>query len=197
MTQYEQIDLLLEQNKGIIQTAQILNLGITKTVFYCYVRERELEQVAHGIYASVDAWLDAMYLLHLRFGQIVFSHDTALFFHDLTDREPIEYSVTVKSGYNTSRLRAEGLKVYTIKSELVNLGATVAQTPFGYTVPVYDMERTICDLVRSRNSIEIQTLQGALKQYVRHKEKNLRKLMQYAAAFHIEKILRQYLEVLL
>lgn len=80
MTQYEQIDLLLEQNRGIIRTAQILNLGITKTVFYRYVKEKALEQVAHGIYTSADAWLDAMYLLHLRFGQIVFSHDTALFF---------------------------------------------------------------------------------------------------------------------
>lgn len=83
----------------------------------------------------------------------------------------MEYSVTVKSGYNTSRLRAEGVKVYTVKKELIDLGVTDAQTPFGHTVPVYDMERTICDLVRSRNNIEIQTLQGALKQYARHKEK--------------------------
>ena len=197
MTQYEQMDLLLEQNKGMIRTAEILNMGITKTVFYRYTNEKSLKQVAHGIYASADAWPDAMYLLHLRFGQIVFSHDTALFFHDLTDREPTEYAVTVKAGYNTSRLRAEGVKVYTVKDELVDLGMSTAQTPFGHTVPVYDMERTICDLVRSRNNIEIQTLQGALKQYARHKEKNLRKLMQYASAFHVKKILRQYLEVLL
>lgn len=197
MTQYEQMDLLLGQNKGMIRTADIMNLGITKTVFYRYVKERELEQVAHGIYVAADAWLDTMYLLHLRFGQIVFSHDTALFFHDLTDREPVEYAVTVKAGYNSSHLRAEGVKVYTVKKELVDLGKTAAQTPFGHIVPVYDMERTVCDLVRSRNNIEIQTLQGALKQYVRHKEKNLRKLMQYAPAFRVEKILRQYLGVLL
>ncbi|MEG1470931.1 MAG: abortive phage infection protein, partial [Clostridia bacterium] len=82
-------------------------------------------------------------------------------------------------------------------NELMDLGVTVAQTPFGHTVPVYDKERTICDLVRSRSKIEIQTLQGALKQYARDKEKNLRKLMQYAEAFHVAKILRQYLEVLL
>lgn len=197
MTQYEQLDLLLVKSKGMIQTAQLRDLEITKTVFYRYVKDRDLEQVAHGIYASKDAWMDSMYLLHLRFGQIVFSHDTALLFHDLTDREPIEYSVTVKAGYNTSKLRSDGVKVYTVKSELVDLGLTVAQTPFDHTVPVYDMERTICDLVRSRNGIEIQVLQGAMKQYTRRKEKNLRKLMQYAAAFRVEKILRQYLEVLL
>lgn len=71
------------------------------------------------------------------------------------------------------------------------IGITTAQTPFGHSVPVYDMERTICDLIRSRNIIEIQTFQSALKQYVHRKDKNLRTLMQYAAMFHVEKILRQ------
>ena len=64
-------------------------------------------------------------------------------------------------------------------------------------MPVYDMERTICDLIRCRSNIEIQTLQGALKQYAIRKDKNLRMLMQYAPLFHVEKVLRQYLEVLL
>ena len=71
------------------------------------------------------------------------------------------------------------------------------KTPFGHSVPVYDMERTICDLLRSRNNIEMQVFQDALKQYARRKDKNLRTLMKYASMFHVEKILRPYLEVLL
>ncbi len=71
------------------------------------------------------------------------------------------------------------------------------QTPFGIPFPVYDMERTICDLLRNRNNIEVQVFQDALKQYVRRKDKNLRTLMKYASMFHVEKILRPYLEVLL
>lgn len=138
-----------------------------------------------------------MYLIHLRFEQAVFSHETALFFHDLTDREPTEYAVTVKTGYNPTNLKAEGIQVFTIKADLYGVGLTEAQTPFGHIVPVYDMERTICDLLRSRRKIEIQTFQGALKAYVRHKDKDLRTLMHYAGLFRVEKILRQYLEVLL
>ncbi len=60
-------------------------------------------------------------------------------------------------------LKGRGLSVYTIKPELYEVGLTTGQTPFGHTVPVYDMERTICDLLRSRSSMEIQTFQGALK----------------------------------
>ena len=197
MGQFEQLDQLLETQDGMLRTAQVVSAGISKPVFYDYVHSRELERVAHGIYLSKDAWVDAMYLLHLRVEQAVFSHESALFFHDLTDREPSPYAITVRRGYSTTRLKAEGLSVYTIKPELYEVGLTTGQTPFGHTVPVYDMERTICDLLRSRSSIEIQTFQGALKMYARRKDKDLRTLMRYAGMFRVEKILRQYLEVLL
>lgn len=197
MNQFEQLDRLIEEHGGTVQTFQVLEAGISKTAFYAYVKEKGLEQAAHGIYVSPGAWTDALYLLHLRCGQAVFSHETALFFHDLTDREPVKYSITVKTGYNPSRLREDNVRVYTVKKELHKVGATTAKTPFGHVVPVYDMERTICDLLRSRKNIEIQVLQDALKQYAQRKDKNLRTLMQYAAMFRVEKMLRQYLEVLL
>ena len=194
---FEQLDRLLTEHDGMLQTAQVIASGIVKPIFYEYVKEKNLQQVAHGIYVSEDAWVDAMFLLHLRCNQAVFSHESALFFHDLTDREPSKYSVTVRRGYSPTRLKAEGLSVYTMKPELFDVGLSSGQTPFGHTVPVYDMERTICDLLRSRSRIEIQTFQGALKAYACRKDKNLRALMQYAGMFKVEKILRQYLEVLL
>lgn len=194
---FEQLDRLLTEHDGMLQTAQVIASGIVKPIFYEYVKEKNLQQVAHGIYVSEDTWIDAMFLLHLRCGQAVFSHESALFFHDLTDREPSPYAITVRRGYSTTRLKAEGLSVYTIKPELYEVGLTTGQTPFGHTVPIYDMERTICDLLRSRSSMEIQTFQGALKMYARRKDKDLRILMRYAGMFRVEKILRQYLEVLL
>ncbi|AFA47982.1 type IV toxin-antitoxin system AbiEi family antitoxin domain-containing protein [Acetobacterium woodii] len=195
--QYEQLDKLMADHDGIVQTSQVVAKGISKPVFYDYIKEKKLERVAHGVYASADAWIDTLYLVHLRSKQAVFSHETALFLHDLTDREPAPYSITVKTGYNPNRLKADGVQVYTVKPELHVVGRTIAQTSFGHTVPVYDMERTICDLIRSRKGIEIQTFQDAIKQYVRRKDKNLRTLMQDASLFRVEKILRQYLEVLL
>lgn len=197
MTQYEQLDRMLDNQDGMLRTAQAVSAGISKPVFYDYVQARELQRVAPGIYLSGDSWLDTMYLLHLRFEQVVFSHETALFCHDLTDREPTEYAVTVKTGYNPTKLKAEGVRVFTIKARLHDVGLTTAGTPFGHTVPVYDMERTICDVLRSRSSMEVQTFQEALKAYARRKDKNLRALMHYAGMFRVEKLLRQYLEVLL
>ena len=184
MSQFQQLDQLMERQDGMLRTGQALAAGISKPVFYQFVQSRGLEQAAHGIYLSKDAWVDAMYLLHLRCPQAVFSHETALFFHDLTDRDP-------------TRLKDEGVQVFTIKAELYEVGLSTAQTPFGHDVPVYDMERTICDVLRSRSHIEMQTFQDALKAYARRKDKDLRTLVRYARLFRVEKILRQYLEVLL
>ena len=89
MTAYDRLDLLFQQNNGIVKTAQVLEIGIAKSTFYAYAKQRGVEQAAHGVYVSPDAWTDAMYLLHLRCAQAVFSHESALFFHDLTDRERI------------------------------------------------------------------------------------------------------------
>lgn len=197
MNTSEQLDMLFNENNGMVKTAQVLQCGISKPVFYTYVKQRNIEQISHGVYALPDAWLDQMYLLHLRCKQAVFSHESALLFHDLTDREPSIYSITVKTGYNPSNLQADNIKVYTVKKDLHSMGITIMNTSFGNPVFVYDAERTICDIVRSRNEIEAQDFQDALKRYVKLKGKDLRKLMVYAQKFHVEKLLRQYLEVLL
>ena len=80
--------------------------------------------------------------------------------------------------------------MYTIKKKLHEKGITTMQTSFGHSVPIYDKERTKCDLLTNRKNIEMQVFQDALKQYAKRKDKNLRMLMKYAAIFHVEKILR-------
>ena len=131
MPAFDVLDALVRGGNGVLRTADAVAAGITRPVLGNYVRERDLERVGHGLYLAPDAWKDGMYLLHLRCPQAVFSHDTALFLHDLTDREPLAYTVTVKSGYNPHRLKGDGVKVYRIKAELHGLGLSQTNTPFG------------------------------------------------------------------
>lgn len=172
--------------------------GISKYKFYKYVRENNLEQVEHGIYISDESWADELYLLHQRCPKAVFSHDEAFYYHNLTDREPLKHTLTVYSGYNTCRLTADGsCKVYTVKKELLNVGKITVKSNCGKEIPMYDLERTICDLIRSRNSIEKQEFNSVLKSYVSRKDKDLNLLMEYAKMFHVDNVIRRYMEVLL
>ncbi|MCD8011929.1 MAG: type IV toxin-antitoxin system AbiEi family antitoxin domain-containing protein, partial [Lachnospiraceae bacterium] len=66
MTQHERLDTVLEKNNGILRTSEAVEMGISKPVFYDYVKSKDLKQAAHGIYVSDDSRTDTLYLLHLR-----------------------------------------------------------------------------------------------------------------------------------
>jgi predicted transcriptional regulator of viral defense system len=188
---------LIKKNNGVISTKLVTEEGIPRTYLSEFVKKGKLERLERGIYIADDCYDDEMYRFQTKYAQAIFSHDTALFFHELTDRDPLKYSVTVKTGVNTKSLRKSGAKVYSIKQELYELGLTTAKTPYNRIVKTYDMERTICDIIRSRSQIDVEILTAALKRYANRKDKNLPQLMRYAEQFKIKNVLRQYLEILL
>lgn len=197
LNKLETLDLLLNENNGYLKTSDAVKAGISKTYFGEYVKERGLERIAHGLYMSQDAWMDGMYIIQVRYPQAVFSHETALYLLNLADREPLQYTLTLKAGANATGLTTQNVKVYKIRESLFEKGITQAASPTGHLLRVYNPERTICDLIRSRRNVEVQDLLSAVKDYVRSKDKNIPLLMRYAEAFSVEKIVRQYLEVLL
>lgn len=182
---------------GMLLTKNAIQGGIKKDEFYRFIAANHFEKAAHGIYLSPEAWEDVSFVLHQRCPQAVFSHDEALFYHGLTDREPMQQTLTIYSGYNTQKLKESGIKVFTVKKELLNVGKIIVENSYGHKIPVYDLERTICDLMRSRRYFEIQDFQTAIKTYVKRPDKDLNKLMTYAPLFRVEKRIRQYMEVLL
>jgi predicted transcriptional regulator of viral defense system len=188
---------VLKQNGGMITTAQANDVGVSNERLRLLVHSGDLMRVTTGIYILPDEFVDKMFNVQLRRPKIIYSHETALFLHDLTDRDPISYMVTVPTGYNPTRLKEDGFTVFTIKRELHEIGVTKIETMFGNSVTVYDMERTICDCLRSRNNLDITVVMDAIKRYVKRKDKNLNKLMQMAETFKVTKLLRGYLEVLL
>ena len=208
----------LAQTHEILTPQLATKVGLTKFEFYKYVKANEYEQVGHGVYAAKDTWIDELEMLHRRCPMGVFSHDEAFYYYanswniykwqtaaareafyyyGLTDREPLVHTLTIYSGYNVHRLKEDGYKVYTVKKELLDVGKQIVKSNQGNEIPMYDLERTICDLVRSRSSIEVQDFNAVLKAYVGRKDKDLNKLMKYAKLFRVDKIIRNYMEVLL
>lgn len=171
--------------------------GVSKPTLADYVSKRNMERVAHGVYLAEDAWPDELYQLYLSNSRIIFSHETALYLHGLMEREPKRVNVTVKAGYNASHLRNKGICVYQVKDDVYELGVTEIQTNLGNKVRAYDMERTICDILRYKDSVDVQIFQYAMKEYMASDQKNLNHLMDYAKRFHIEDAMRTYTEVML
>lgn len=197
MTKYEQLDQRLQAQEGIILSSDAAELGISRSYFSQYIAQKGLERVAQGVYLAPDVLGDPFFILQARWPQAVISHEAALYLWGLAEREPMPVTVTVKAGYNASNLSAAGIKVYKVKRELFDLGKTETGTPGGHTVTVYDTERSLCDLFRSRSQVEAQDLHGAMKEYLRRKEKNIPLLLRYAKALRVERVMKPYLEAVL
>lgn len=197
MGKFDILDQLVREGNGYLQTSTVLENNISKQTLSKYVKTRGMERVAHGVYMADDTWEDDYFLLFLRNRRIVFSHESALYLYGLMDREPSKTTVTVPKNYNAVHIASQGVRVIHIKPEWYDIGITMTKTGFGNSVQVYDRERTICDIIRCKKDIEIQTFQTAMKEYMASKGKLLGNLMSYAKEFGIEKEVRTYTEVML
>jgi predicted transcriptional regulator of viral defense system len=188
---------LIAEYGGVLRTAEANSAGITRTMLAKLASDGVLERIARGQYILPDTIPDELYIWQQRMGAIIYSHETALFLHDMAERTPALHSITLPSTKKLSATFPADYKVYYIKPELHELGATEVSSKFGHLVRTYDVERTICDILRSRNRIDDQTVAAAMKNYANRNDKNMRRLGEYAEIFRVTRILRGYLEVLL
>ena len=182
---------------GAIEVADVLSKNVSKFELYRFIHENGYEKVGPGMYVAPDTFADELMVLSKRCPNGVISHDEALYYYGLIDREPASHTITVYSGYNTARLNKAGYKTYYVKKELLDLGKTEVISNCGNAIPMYDLERTMVDLIRNRSQFEAQDFNAALKSYAARRDKDLNKLSQYAEQFRVGKVLRIYMGVLL
>ena len=174
-------------------------LDVPRHVLSNYSKEGNIERVSRGVYSLSNQFVDEYELLQKKNKKIVYSYGTALYFHGLSDRVPNTIHVSVPQGYNAKHIKDDYSEVvfHYVKKELFNIGLTEIKSPQGGVISAYDIERCICDIIKDKNSSDIQIYQTAIKGYFSLKEKDLRKLIKYSRVFKIESEIRTYIKVLI
>ena len=183
MDYIKKLEDLIKENNGTIVTSDLDKFKIPRIYLTKLMDMGKIERIKRGIYVAVGEIEDEMFYMQAKYPKLIYSHETALFIHELTDRTPFEYTVTVPSGYKAPQNVSDNNKIYYIKRELHLLGVVTAKTSFGNEIKVYDVERTICDILRSRERIDIQIITQALKDYVRLKTTDFNKLSDFFCCF--------------
>jgi len=197
MTNSEFIMKMIKNNNGVITAAEVTEAGISRGNLKYMMDTGLLERTGRGVYQLVGASEDKMYNLQIRYKRGIFSGATALYLFDLTDRTPAKYQMTFPHNYNISTVKGENVKCNRVIMELYDLGVVEVKTPAGNTVRAYNMERTLCDILRKHNKTDMHVITDAFKRYVRRKDKNITLLCKYGKKLKVEAKLRTYLEVLL
>lgn len=197
MNHKKKLEELIIKNHGTVLSSDLNEYNIPRVYLHKMVKEGSLEKVDRGIYVSKDSIEDEMFAMQKKYSKLIYSHETALFINGLSDRTSFEYSACVPSGYKVVDKISEKFKIYYIKKSIHQLGVESYKSSFGNPIRVYNIERTICDILRSRSRIDVQILNDALKRFVKLKTMDYSLLMQYAKELNIESTVRHYLEVLL
>ncbi|MBQ5676238.1 MAG: type IV toxin-antitoxin system AbiEi family antitoxin domain-containing protein [Lachnospiraceae bacterium] len=193
----DQIIQLARENNGVITTSDLSEKGILRGNLKKLVDTGKLEKTARGVYILPEIWEDEFVNLQARFKKGIFSNETALFLWDLTDRTPNRYDMTFPDNYNVTNAKNEGISCSRVKREWYKEGEVQKKSPGGNKVIAYNMERTLCDILRKRSGIDTGVITESFKRYTARKDKNIPLLSEYAKIFRVEEKVRRYLEVLI
>lgn len=196
---YRAIKNISEENNGIIRTKDIVKAGMRREVLARLVKEGVLDKEGRGIYVLSGDWPDEYSLLQKKYPKCIFSYGAAMYFWGMSDRVPDPMNVSVPQGYNATCVKQSypTIQVHFVRERWWEVGATETTSPQGGKIRVYNKERCICDLIRDKESIEMQVFTQAIRDYFRDNEKNIRRLQKYAELFSMEEKVRPYMEVLL
>ena len=197
MSNVNQILELAKQNNGVVTTSMVVGAGIPRGSLKYLSDAGLLERTSRGVYTLPDAWEDEFVSAQSRYKKGIYSLDTALFLCDLTDRTPMRLNMSFPATYNLTNPKRDGILCRGSKEPYYGLGVTEKLTPGGNKVKCYSAERTLCDILKPSNHVDVQVITNAFKQYAARKEKNIPLLSEYAVILHVEDRLRAYLEVLL
>lgn len=180
------IKQIMKINNGIISTRLIEPLEISRQYISILKNNNEIERVTRGIYQTPNIFEDSFYSFQSKYKKAIYSHMNALYFYGLTEEYPYNYTVTVPQNYHVNTVN-DKCNVFYVSDDILELGICEVKTPSGNKVRTYDVERSICDIIRTKNRMDLEQIKKTIKQYIKRKDKNLSKLSEYSKKMGINK----------
>ena len=192
--EYESKILKLFKN-GYLTTKDVTDNNIPRTYLTKLIKENEIERVSRGVYIKKNVLVDEFVVLQSKSKYAIYSNTTALYLHGFSNRIPIKYDITIKSGYKGSLQKGKNVNLFYTKKELLELGVIDYKLDSGNVIKVYDLDKTICDIIRNKKKIDAEIFNKAIREYFYSKKKNTLKLYEYAKKMNIYNKVRDTFEV--
>jgi len=193
--QKDEILKLASENKGVVLTKNVTEIGCSRATLAKMVKEGVLTQIQRGVYVTDEGYIDDFFLLQQIFKKGIFSHETALYLLGFSDRVPPQITMTFGFGTSTSRMKNEGIKPIMVSNNF-DVGR-ISLNRNGMEIFVYEIERTLVDLLKPKYSSDFEQLIPALKKYAQYEKRDINKLFRYSKIFGVEHQMRNYMGVLL
>ena len=192
---YENKILNLFKN-GYLTTKDVVNNNIPRTYLTKLVKEGKIERISRGVYAKKNVLVDEFVVLQSKSKNAIYSNTTALYLYGFSNRIPIKYDITINNGYNGTLQKDNNVNLFYTKKELLDLGVINYKLDSGNIIRVYDLDKTICDIIKNKKKIDAEIFNKAIREYFYSRKKNTLKLYEYAKKMNIYNKVRDTFEVL-
>ncbi len=187
--EFEMIEKLIEQNKGIVRTKQITDLGIDYRRIISYVEEGRLIRVKSGYYAINLEAQDEEELIAGMFPDGILTMESALYYYGYLEVRPFVWKIAVSKNTSKSRFKMDypALEPYYSEKEVLSLGVTTTKLG-NSTMKIYTKDRLICDVLKYEEKMKREDFKKAALSYIQDDDKDVSSLMDCAAK---RKVLRK------
>ena len=197
MQSIETIRELFEDHGGIMRTADIYASGIYYKDIQRLIDTGILQKVRYGYYQLInDISYSEVSIINRLFPDAVLCMNTALFYHEYSDRTPLEWHLAVSKDASKSRFKIDYpfVKPYYIEPDLLNVGLADGEID-GNAVRVYDKERCICDCIRYAKKMDKEVFNKAIQGYINDPKKDVPKLLEYAKLLRVSQKVKDLIGV--
>lgn len=189
----------LDKHKKVYTRKDLIKLGFSRYSIDQMIQKRTLRKINGSVFENLiynGPESDFYFIPVLIKGGIVCMLSAAVY-HGLTNNWPKDIDVAVIKDKKIATLpKYPPITIYHFGEERYKLGI-ININDNGNIFKIYDIEKTVVDIIYFRNQVGIEETKEILTNYLRRKDRNIKKLYMYAKKMHCLKILRTYMEVLI
>lgn len=193
------IDSLLSNNKKLYTMKELKFLNLSYYIINKLVKQNKLQKLSYNVYENTNYKgqdSDFYYVTaFVPFGIICLM--SAAVYYNLTTYIPNEVNVAIERSHKASTLPEwPPINIIYFSQKRLEIGV-IKKKEAENEFKIYDIEKTVIDIIYYRNKIGIEQTKEVLLNYLSLPQRNINKLHRYAKLLNCEKILSTYMEVLI
>ena len=194
MIKEKQILNLAKKNNGIITTKVITENKIARFYLTKLVKDKKLFRIDRGVYSIQKQDINPYYNMQNKSKKIIFSHFTSLEIQGLYKNIDTKTQISVPQSYNAKKF-TKNYKVFYNNKKNYKQGL-IEYKYKGNLLKVYDLERTVCDIIKDRNRFDELEYYRFINFYFSIEHLNYKKLLEYSTLLKINDLVHHYLAIL-
>ena len=183
---------LMKNNNGYLTSSLATKLGIHRMYIKIMNDKGLIKKVGSGVYIDKNIEEDKYYSLYLEIPHIIYSHLTALYLQGYLDSYK-KLDITVKRNIINDKFKQ--FNTFYVSKDTMNLGLIEYKTNKGNIINIYDAERSICDIIKSRKYFDLKDIKIAIRKYLKSKNCDLDKVYYYASKLGTKKIIKDFIDI--